>query len=76
MMLNSYAPGTYLKTQRENAGVTRTAVARHMLYPGGAIKAIEENTRIPKPETVMKYLSAVAVLSGRPYMYTRFHREV
>jgi predicted transcriptional regulator len=67
--------GEYLRKQREIAGVTRTAVAERMMYPGGAIKAIEECRRVPKPATVMKYLSAVMALSGQPFTYNRFHNQ-
>lgn len=72
--------GTWLKTQRELADITRTEVAEKLGYPGGAIKNIEEGRRIPKGLTVVKYLHTLGV--GRTYytnrgpmgMYHRFNK--
>jgi hypothetical protein len=66
--------GWWLSVQRQIAGITRTAVAEAMMYPGGAIKDIEEGRRIPKPSTVRKYLDAVDTITTRnAVMYERFH---
>jgi DNA-binding XRE family transcriptional regulator len=66
--------GWWLSVQRQDARLTRTQVADTMGFPRGAIKDIEEGTRIPKPRTVQKYLNALETVSTHnAAMYRRFH---
>jgi predicted transcriptional regulator len=77
--MNNYVIGSWLTKERQKVGVTRTAVAVAMGWPGGAVKALEENNRTPEASTVQKYLLALKGIDinvGRSVpnnMYERFH---
>jgi hypothetical protein len=73
--VNNVTIGDWLTEQRQRAGVTRTEVAKTLRYPGGAVKALEENRRVPQANTVVDYLFALDGFRrlNEGDMYSRFN---